>query len=189
MGQVIWCEVSSSEYSILKAVLSYTVAHIQDITERKQAERALQESEEKYRIVADNTYDWEFWLGPDGHFLYMSPSCERVTGYAVWEFMDNPDLLQEIIHSDDRLAFLQHQHDKPSSRHGDIEFRILTKDGETRWIHHMCQPIYDDKGRYAGSRGSNRDITERKRAEETSGFRAIAAPVHFRWHGRCGVCD
>ena len=136
-----------------------------DISDQKVLEEKLRESEEKYRIVADNTFDWEFWLGPDGRFLYMSPSCERVTGYAVWEFMDNPDLLQKIIHSDDRQAFLQHQHDTSPSRHGDIEFRIVTKDGEIRWIHHLCQPIYDGKGCYAGKRGSNRDITERKQEE------------------------
>ena len=165
-GKVIWCEVSSSPVLDSKGYPIYTVAHIQDITERKWAERALQESEKKYRIVADNTYDWEFWLGPDGHFLYMSPSCERVTGYAVGEFIDNSYLLQEIIHPDDRQAFLQHQHDMPSSRHGDIEFRIVTKDGEIRWIHHLCQPLYDGEGHYAGNRGSNRDITERKRVEE-----------------------
>ena len=145
-------------------------AAARDITERKRAERALRESEEKYRIVADNTFDWEFWLDPDGRFLYTSPSCERVTGYAAWEFIDKPDLLQEIIHPDDRQAFLQHQHDMPSSRHGDIEFRIVTKDGEIRWIHHLCQPLYDGEGRYAGSRGSNRDTTERKRAKETLAF-------------------
>ncbi|WP_292387686.1 PAS domain S-box protein [Methanosarcina sp. UBA5] len=136
-----------------------------DISDQKVLEEKLRESEGKYRIVADNTFDWEFWLGPDGSFLYMSPSCERVTGYAVWEFINNPDLLQEIIHSDDRQAFLQYKHDTPPSRHGDIEFRIITKDGEIRWIHHLCQPFYDGKGCYAGSRGSNRDITERKQEE------------------------
>ncbi|HET8689813.1 MAG TPA: PAS domain S-box protein, partial [Methanosarcina sp.] len=137
-----------------------------DISEQKEIEGKLRESEKKYRIVANNTFDWEFWLGPDGRFLYMSPSCERFTGYAVWEFMDNPDLLQEIIHSDDRQAFLQHKHETSPSSHGDIEFRIITKNGEIRWIHHLCQPLYDGKGCYAGNLGSNRDITERKRAEE-----------------------
>ena len=87
-----------------------------DISEQRKLEEKLRESEEKYRIVADNTFDWEFWLGSDGRFLYMSPSCERVTGYAVWEFMDNPDLLQEIIHSDDRQAFLQHKNDTSPSQ-------------------------------------------------------------------------
>jgi PAS domain S-box-containing protein len=145
-------------------------AAARDITERKRPERALRESEEKYRIVADNTFDWEFWLDPDGRFLYTSPSCERVTGYAAWEFIDKPDLLQEIIHPDDRQAFIQHTHDMQLSSHGDIAFRIVTKDGEIRWIHHLCQPLYDGEGHYAGSRGSNRDITERKRAEETLAF-------------------
>ena len=166
----LWVSVSAKGFFDDAGKFEGSVGMFTDITERKRVEGALRESEEKYRIVADNTHDWEFWLGPDGHFLYISPSCERVTGYTVWEFMDNPDLLQEIIYPDDRLAFLQHKHAMPSSRHGDIEFRILTKDGETRWIHHMCQPIYDDKGRYAGNRGSNRDITERKRAEEILAF-------------------
>ncbi|WP_157860136.1 PAS domain S-box protein [Methanosarcina acetivorans] len=136
-----------------------------DISDQKVLEEKLRESEKKYRIVADNTFDWEFWLGPDGRFLYISPSCERVTGYTVREFMDNPDLLQEIIHSDDRQVFLQYKHGASPSCHSDIEFRIITKDGEIRWLHHLCQPIYDGKGCYAGSRGSNRDITERKQEE------------------------
>ncbi|AKB31887.1 sensory transduction histidine kinase [Methanosarcina siciliae HI350] len=136
-----------------------------DISDQKVLEEKLRESEKKYRIVADNTFDWEFWLGPDGRFLYISPSCEQVTGYTVREFMDNPDLLQEIIHSDDRQEFLQHRHEFPS-HHSVLEFRIITKDGEIRWLRHLCQPVYDGKGCYAGSRGSNRDITERKQEEQ-----------------------
>jgi PAS domain S-box-containing protein len=137
-----------------------------DISGQKVLEEKLRESEEKYRIVADNTYDWEFWIDPDGRFQYTSPSCERVTGYAAQEFMDKPDLLQEIIHQDDRQTFLQHKWDILQSQHGDIEFRIITKGGKIRWIHHVCQPVYDNKGCYAGNRGSNRDITDRKLAEE-----------------------
>ncbi|WP_440947665.1 PAS domain S-box protein [Methanosarcina sp. T3] len=136
-----------------------------DISDQKVLEEKLRESEKKHCIVADNTFDWEFWQGPDGRFLYISPSCERATGYAVREFIDNPDLLQEIIHSDDRQAFLQHKHDMLPSLHSDIEFRIISKGGEIRWLHHLCQPVYDGKGYYAGNRGSNRDITERKQEE------------------------
>lgn len=167
----IW--LSISVYSTEK---EHFIAVFDNVTESKRAEKALQESEEKYRIVANNTSDWEFWMDLNGHFLYTSPSCERVTGYAAREFMDNPDLLQEIIYPDDRQAVLQHRHDMPSSRHGDIEFRIVTKNGEIRWIHHLCQSLYDGEGCYAGSRGSNRDITGRKRVEEA----LIESEQHYR---------
>jgi PAS domain S-box-containing protein len=126
----------------------------------------LRASEEKYRIVADNTYDWEFWLDPEDRFLYTSPSCERITGYGAQEFMKRPGLLEEIIHPEDLPALLEHQRETPPRHPGDIEFRIITKMGEIRWIHHLCQPVYDKDGRYAGCRGSNRDVTERKQAEE-----------------------
>ena len=172
-GSLIWVSVSSKGFLDDAGKFAGSVGMFTDITDRKRTERTLLESEEKYRIVADNTFDWEFWLNPDGRFVYTSPSCERVTGYSAQEFMDNPDLLQKIIHSDDRQPFLQHKHDTSPSRHGDIEFRIVTKDGEIIWIHHLCQPIYDGEGRYAGSRGSNRDITEHKRAEEILAFERL----------------
>jgi PAS domain S-box-containing protein len=56
---------------------------IEDITARKQAQEALLESEEKYRTVADFTYSMETWRTPDGMYRYVSPSCERITGYKV----------------------------------------------------------------------------------------------------------
>src|SRR3989304_268929 len=65
----------------------------------------LHDSEERYRLVADFSYDWEYWFGSDGQFRYVSPSCERVTGYAAQAFIDNPALLDEIIHPDDRTRW------------------------------------------------------------------------------------
>ncbi len=56
-----------------------------DITQRKRVEQDLRTSEEKYRMVADYNYDWEYWLAPDGNFIYVSPSCERITGYRAEE--------------------------------------------------------------------------------------------------------
>ncbi len=139
-----------------------------DELEQRVQERAreLQESEKKYRIMADNTYDWEFWLDPEGNFVYTSPSCERETGYTVGEYTKNPGLLIEITHPDDKPALQAHVHAWQPSSYGELEFRIIARSGEVRWIHHLCQPIYDKDGNFLGNRGSNRDITRRKRAED-----------------------
>ncbi|MFZ3047036.1 MAG: PAS domain S-box protein, partial [Desulfatirhabdiaceae bacterium] len=78
-GSTIWMEVSFS-YLRDKNRKSVGILSVsRDITERKQAEEALRESEEKYRTVANFTYDWEYWMSPDQRLLYCSPSCERLT--------------------------------------------------------------------------------------------------------------
>jgi PAS domain S-box-containing protein len=131
---------------------------------RKRDEELLMQAEAKYRTVADHTYDWEYWSGPDGKLIYISPSCMRITGYRPQEFMDNPSLPSEIIHPEDRRIWDRHQtEDQLAPR--EIQFRILTRKGETRWIEHTCRPVTDQDGRFQGYRGSNRDVTERKVAE------------------------
>ena len=49
-------------------------------------DEALRASEERFRTVADFTYDWEYWIDPAGNYVYVSPSCERITGYRADEF-------------------------------------------------------------------------------------------------------
>jgi len=123
--------------------------------------------EEKYRLVADNTYDWEFWLLPDGNLSYMSPSCLRITGYTTQEFISNPDLLHQIVYEDDREMVRTHIKGSLSEDQmvHIIDYRIIRKDGEMRWINHFCVPVFGVDGKWMGKRGSNRDITERKKTE------------------------
>jgi PAS domain S-box-containing protein len=140
---------------------------IHDITERKLAEKARRESEMKFRIVADNTYDWEWWRDASGNFKYISPSCKRITQIDREEFIKDPDFIWNIIHPDDMSSFFSHIINiEQKDFSGEIEFRIVRPDGSIRWIAHACQPAYDENGQFVGRRGSNRDITDRKKAEQ-----------------------
>jgi len=136
------------------------------IAERLRSEEALKASEAEYRIVADNTYSWEFWRNPDGGFRYVSPSCQRITGHDCRDFVLDPELVQRIIHPDDWPRFKAHVNSIESLKgEGNLEFRILHADGSQRCIAHDCLPVFDESGLWLGTRGSNRDITEQKRLE------------------------
>jgi PAS domain S-box-containing protein len=127
---------------------------------------ALRAAELRFRTIADHTVDFEFWTGPDGRFLYASPACQRIYGRAPAEFLEDPDLRQRVIHSEDQAPFARHQEEVEARRvPGEIEFRIACPDGTIRWIHHVCQPVFDEQGIYLGIRGSNRDVTGSKEAE------------------------
>jgi len=133
---------------------------------RAMAEEALHKNEEKFRTVAEFTYDWESWLGPDGYYLYTSPSCERLTGFSAKEFYADPGLLLSIVHPEDRELFRTHLRDEIDSDHTcEMDFRIITKHGEEKWIAHNCRPVFSDNGEQLGRRASNRDITKRIMAE------------------------
>ncbi|MEI7728439.1 MAG: response regulator [Verrucomicrobiota bacterium] len=138
-----------------------------EISERQQAEQALRESEKKFRIVADNTYDWEFWISPDNHFIYCSPSCARITGYPAQAFLDDPGLQTRIIFPEDQRLFIEYQaHTLQTRQHNELDFRIVRADDAVRQIRHSCQPVFDQDGVFLGIRGTNRDITERRLVTE-----------------------
>jgi PAS domain S-box-containing protein len=139
------------------------------VIEDKQTQEALRQAEERFRTVADFTYDWEYWQAPDHKCLYVSPSCERITGYGPEEFLSDAGLLEKIVHPDDQARFLSHiHHSFHDAQAASIEFRIVTRTGEERWVGHCCQPVHSSDGRWLGRRISNRDISDRMRAEETN---------------------
>lgn len=159
----------------LEAQVKERTAELQIINEqlrneikiRKQQEQSLILAEEKYRTVADFTYNWETWINPQGEYIYVSPSCKRISGYSVEDFMHNPSLFVQIAHPEDRAMVEDHFVSvlKEEVAVGELEFRIITREGKERWIGHHCQPVYDASGRFMGQRGSTRDITQRKEAE------------------------
>ena len=134
--------------------------HLENLVEQRTA--ALRDAEEKYRTVADFTYDWETWIDDTGRWLYCSPACERVTGYPAEQFMTRPALYLDIAHPDDRSRLLFHLQEAERQGTCSIEYRIRHRNGETRWIEHLCRPVKDASGKSLGRRVSNRDVTERR---------------------------
>jgi PAS domain S-box-containing protein len=152
--------------AVLQSAHNELEQRVRDRTwELTQANQALREREECYRTVADFAYDWEYWLTPDGRLPYVSPSCERLTGYRSEEFQQDPGLLIRIVHPDDRSHFANlhcdHSHAASGVEPRELDFRILTRNGEERWIGHIFQEVHARDGKFLGRRVSNRDITER----------------------------
>jgi PAS domain S-box-containing protein len=119
-----------------------------------------------YRAIANYTYDWETWAGPDNVARWINPAVERITGYSVAECLAMPDYPLSIVHEEDRTAVARHLASAARGQSGNhAEFRIRRKDGEVRWGAVSWQPIEDDNGLPAGYRTSVRDITDTKRIE------------------------
>ena len=128
----------------------------------KTYQNTISENEKKLRIVSDFAYNFEYWTTEENEIIFISPSCERITGYSKEEFLQSPGLIEDIIHPDERQLFHAHLDNLQTSACDDISFRIITKKGEVRWLSHTCSPIFID-GQFLGRRSSNRDITERKK--------------------------
>lgn len=140
----------------------------EDISARKESELSLLASEERLRIIADNTSDWEYWRGPDGNYIWVSPACERTTGFAAESFLGPSGMkIRSIVHPDDYHKWVSHldEVDRNFSGHREIDLRIIKSSGEVAWISHNCRPIYGALGEYLGRRGCNRDISDRKFSE------------------------
>ena len=147
------------------------VAHIALIAiERKRTEEALEESEERFRQMADTIPEviWITSLDPE-KVLYVSPSFERIWGLPVEDLYQNPRLWIDTIHPEDRErvanTFARWISGEQVSYH-DVEFRVIQPNGATRWIHERGVVSLNEQGKPYRVSGISTDITERKRAEE-----------------------
>lgn len=149
------------ELSRLRRFLEQQVSHRTEL---------LKESEEKYRILADYSPNWEYWLAPNGSYLYVSPACTDVSGYAPADFFSDAGLMEKIIHADDLHAWKTYG---PGGERLDtvpLILRIHAKDGSERWVEHVVKPVMNDLGQPMGLRGSYCDITQRRHAEQKLDF-------------------
>jgi PAS domain S-box-containing protein len=150
-----------------------------DITKRKRAEAALQESEERHRLILSNLDEIVYVVGiEDGNPLearaqFVSEGVERIAGYAAEDFLRDPGLWLRAVHPDDLSAVEQAtRRILESGASGTREYRLRHgKTGAYIWIEDHVIPRLDDSGGPAGVLGVARDITDRKSAEEK--FRSL----------------
>lgn len=134
--------------------------------ELRQSREALGDAERRCSVVADGTYDLEMWIGPNGQIHYVSPSCERITGYTRDEFLRRGAGMVQIAHPEDRARAARYLRQALAGAPGnDVEARLIRKDGEIRWISASWQAVRSTTSKFLGIRLSLRDVSERKRVE------------------------
>ncbi|MFZ4482597.1 MAG: PAS domain-containing protein [Chthoniobacterales bacterium] len=130
----------------------------------------LERSEHLFRTAADYTSTWEYWVGTDGRMIFTSQAAEKLTGYPSERFRVFPRRLLKIIHPSDRKRVVDHlracAHDSPPCQ---FDFKIIRRNGETAWVSHSCDSVYDNGGAWSGRRASNRDITTLRQTELSLG--------------------
>jgi len=151
----------------------HVLAIMQDISQRKKIETALKESEEKYRLLADNVRDVIWIRDMNLRLTYASPSIMQQQGYTVKEAMARtaeqswtPDSLKRIGKLLDEELEIEKQEEKDLSRSRTIEVEVKRKDGSIIWAEAKMSFLRDQNGHPVGIIGVTRDISERKKAEE-----------------------
>jgi PAS domain S-box-containing protein len=165
-GALVWVELSASILRDEKGRFLYAVAVVVDINERKRAEQALRESEQRFRTLAELSTDW-FWE-QDAEFRFSKiygnahqmggTNPDDMIGTRRW---DQPNFAMSEAQWSAHRAVLER---RESFR--DFEIHVLDAQGGMNYMEVSGVPVFDDAGRFAGYRGTGRKITERRRAEE-----------------------
>jgi PAS domain S-box-containing protein len=146
--------------------IAYAIAAFQDITERKRAQEALIQAEQKYRGIFENALEGIFQTTPDGHYLSANPALANIFAYDSPEELmasiaDIPHQLYVEPHSRAEFIALMLQHGAVSG----FEFQAYRKDGSMIWARQNARSVYDANGELLYYQGFVEDITQRKQAE------------------------
>lgn len=170
-GSIHWIETHAAPYRNGRGEVDGIVASFRRVDEEVAAERELQISEERYRLLAENARDVIWTLEPEGVISSISPSIQQLRGLTPDEAMAQAP---EQVHPPESLqrfqAYVRGLHDDiqagrpPRSFRGELEY--YGRDGGTVWAEVIALPVLDDQGRLENVLGVSRDISERKRFEQ-----------------------
>lgn len=169
-----WLRIKVSVIGSPKSKFSGWVGMVEDITATMESDRLLRESEEKFRMLAENASDivYRYTLYPEPHYEYVSPSAEAITGYSPEDFYNDPYLGFKIVHPAD-TALLDRSEEalrtgvrlRTLPNEG-IVTRWVKKNGEIIWTETRNKPVFDSKGTMIAIEGISRDITRQKNDED-----------------------
>jgi len=162
-GHVFPLEVSASLIS--SGGTSLVQCFHRDIAERKRAEAALHESERKLRLITENADDVVYAYDIERRLLYVNPAVEQLTGYTVDELRERR-FINWLYPEDEARMMKLWDSLFQGQAFSNQEFRIVTKSGQVKWCLSSWGALCDEQGQQIGIQGRDRDITERKRAEE-----------------------
>ncbi len=167
-GHIIPAEITVSAILDESGHPTHIQSIARDITERKRADEALRESEERYRVISGLISDYAFrarFVDDDAiQIEWITDSYTRVTGYTKDEVIGG--IFFTTVHPDDRSLVKSYVKQVAAGQTTQGEYRIITKSGEVRWIHGHRHPIREADGRVTGFYTIAQDITERKRTEQ-----------------------
>lgn len=169
-GDLYWEFASISPIRDAQGMITHFLAVKEDITERKQMERALGESEKKFRSLVANIPGivYRCKMDLDWTMLYLSEEVDRISGYPAADFINNSVRSYESVIFKEDAAFVERSiRDAVAvGKHWGIEYRVIHKDGLVRWVYEKGRGVTDEAGAVQYLDGFILDISDRKRAEE-----------------------